>query len=276
MAATNPVFSISSENIKTTNGDVEKKGSATSGQISGGISTSSKYTPFFNNSDSALTLVTNGENLSSSDLSSKPSTVSIPEKHSEHREDTTIALVAQIVAALIVAGIGTVGAGLLLDTVQEWTVYQNVSEMFIMVPPLLGLKGNLEMTLASRLSTLAHLGVLNDPKERWLNFGSNLALTQTQAITFACLAALVAVFLGGIRTRELRFGNFLLLCSAGMVAASGAALFLGILMVSVILAARHCKINPDNIATPLAASFGDLLTVSRKNDYQKILHRSLI
>lgn len=36
---------------------------------------------------------------------------------------------------------------------QHWPVFTNVSEVVILVPPLLGLKGNLEMTLASRLST---------------------------------------------------------------------------------------------------------------------------
>jgi len=32
-------------------------------------------------------------------------------------------------------------------------VFLNIPEIFILVPALLGLKGNLEMTLASRLST---------------------------------------------------------------------------------------------------------------------------
>lgn len=38
-------------------------------------------------------------------------------------------------------------------SLQHWTVFTEVSEVFILVPALLGLKGNLEMTLASRLST---------------------------------------------------------------------------------------------------------------------------
>lgn len=38
-------------------------------------------------------------------------------------------------------------------SLQHWTVFTDVSEVFILVPALLGLKGNLEMTLASRLST---------------------------------------------------------------------------------------------------------------------------
>ena len=36
---------------------------------------------------------------------------------------------------------------------KHWEVFQEVTEIFILVPSALGLKGNLEMTLASRLST---------------------------------------------------------------------------------------------------------------------------
>ena len=62
-----------------------------------------------------------------------------------------------------------VGAGLVLDSVQYWAVFRSLPELFIMVtiiiiiiiiiimmiiivqvPALIGLKGNLEMTLASR------------------------------------------------------------------------------------------------------------------------------
>lgn len=53
-----------------------------------------------------------------------------------------------------------------------------VSELFIMVPALLGLKGNLEMTLASRLSTHANLGHLDKREECISMIIGNLALIQ--------------------------------------------------------------------------------------------------
>lgn len=41
----------------------------------------------------------------------------------------------------------------LLFSSQHWEAFRYITEIFILVPALLGLKGNLEMTLASRLST---------------------------------------------------------------------------------------------------------------------------
>lgn len=97
----------------------------------------------------------------------------------EMPSESARAMVLQILVPFLLAGFGTVMAGTLLELVQvsmaddvvwvdcEWVQYQwmfvllgqhwevflNVTEIFILVPPLLGLKGNLEMTLASRLST---------------------------------------------------------------------------------------------------------------------------
>lgn len=61
---------------------------------------------------------------------------------------------------------------------QHWDVFQYVTEVFILVPALLGLKGNLEMTLASRLSTQANLGHMDSRKEQWKLIAGNMALIQ--------------------------------------------------------------------------------------------------
>jgi solute carrier family 41 len=50
-----------------------------------------------------------------------------------------------------------VAAGVVFDHVQHWEFYVNVKAIFTLIPALLGLKGNLEMTLASRLIYLYKL-----------------------------------------------------------------------------------------------------------------------
>ncbi|XP_074196544.1 solute carrier family 41 member 3 isoform X11 [Rhinolophus sinicus] len=121
---------------------------------------------------------------------------------------------------------------------QHWPVFMEVKDLLTLVPPLVGLKGNLEMTLASRLSTAV------------------------QATVVGFLAAMAALMLGALSTEELDFEKVKLLCASSVITAFLAAFALGMLMVCIVIGARKLGVNPDNIATPIAASLGDLITLS--------------
>ncbi|CAN7982295.1 unnamed protein product [Ixodes pacificus] len=168
----------------------------------------------------------------------------------------------QVFVPFLIAGFGTVGAGLVLDIIQHWQVFQKVSELFILVPALLGLKGNLEMTLASRLSTQANLGRMDTAAEQWRMATGSLALLQIQATVVGFLASIFAVVMGWIPDGEFSWQHALLLCSSSLFTASVASLVLGTVMIGVVILSRKCHINPDNVATPIAASLGDLTTLA--------------
>lgn len=81
-------------------------------------------------------------------------------------------------------------AGVLLDSLRHFKAFRKFPELFILVPALLGLKGNLEMTLASRLSTHANLGRLSDFSEAAV---ANLSLVQLQGIVVGGVAAVIPI-----------------------------------------------------------------------------------
>ncbi|KAM6937874.1 solute carrier family 41 member 2 [Xenentodon cancila] len=176
--------------------------------------------------------------------------------------ESACSMVLQILVPFLLAGLGTVSAGMLLDVVQSWDVFQEVTEIFILVPAVLGMKGNLEMTLASRLSTAVNAGKMEPAREKWMLIVGNLVLKQLQATVLGLLASLMATLLGWMAEGKMPFNHIVLLCSTSVSTAFLASLFQGIIMVGVIIGSKRMGINPDNVATPMAASFGDLITLA--------------
>ena len=73
----------------------------------------------------------------------------------------------------------------------------------------------------------------------------------------AALATAVSLILG----RDLHISHMLLLGASSMSTAAIASAALGTIMIIVIVVSYVVRINPDNVATPIAASLGDLVTL---------------
>ncbi|XP_050480907.1 solute carrier family 41 member 1-like [Bombus huntii] len=192
----------------------------------------------------------------------------------QFRDENVWSISIQMFVPFLLAGFGMVAASMLLDVVQHWPVYQTVSEVYILVPALLGLKGNLEMTLASRFSTHANLGHMDTKKQQWTLIVGNLALIQCQATVVGLLASLAAIILGWIPEAQFDIYHALLLCASALVTASIASFLLSLVMVAVILLSKRINIDPDNIATPIAASLGDLTTLMLLSGIASLLFKA--
>ncbi|KAG8818832.1 hypothetical protein FRC18_012315 [Serendipita sp. 400] len=90
---------------------------------------------------------------------------------------------------LMFALLGTFLTGELLELLATWEAFKAINELFVLVPMLLNLKGNLEMNLSARLSTASNMGDLDSRIMRRQLMLGNLSLLQVQAILVSCLAA---------------------------------------------------------------------------------------
>lgn len=208
----------------------------------------------------SLVAIVNCENQEQERISSHK----MPERH--------WATALQVAVPFIIAGAGTIGAGLVLGQVTKWPVFQNVSEVLILVPALLGLKGNLDMCLASRLSTQANLGNMVNRRDRWHHIVGNIALVQVQAVVCALLVAMFAVSLGAIVSGTFIWRHALLLAAASVITSTTSCLVLDFVMIAVILISRRLHVNPDNVATPLAASVGDVVSITLLANIASLLY----
>ncbi|KAJ7414793.1 Solute carrier family 41 member 2 [Willisornis vidua] len=164
--------------------------------------------------------------LQEDNLSSDSNEDVIVEGSRKQPKESSSIMALQILVPFLLAGFGTVSAGMVLDIVQ------------------------------------VNIGKMDSPIEKWNLIIGNLALKQVQATVVGFLAAVAAVILGWIPEGKYRFDHSVLLCSSSVATAFIASLLQGIIMVGVIVGSKKTGINPDNVATPIAASFGDLITLA--------------
>lgn len=119
------------------------------------------------------------------------------------------------------------------------------------------------------------------------NFSIIFSTFQCQATVVGFLGSVVAIVMGALKSHEVELDHALLLCASSLVTASVASFVLGVyneyivknmyynvrfctdsfccaglITAAVIVLSRHCNINPDNVATPIAASLGDITSLS--------------
>lgn len=187
-------------------------------------------------------------------------------------EESPLRVLLTITFSFFIAGFGMVGAGILLDVVQNWPLYENINEILILVPPLLGLKGNLEMTLASRLSTQVNIGKIHDYKTTVSALVGNSVIIQLQSIIVGFLASFLAALFEFIYTRQFNPNHLLIVITSSVGTASLASLLLASLVMGIIIISHKKNVNPDNIATPIASSLGDVVTLAILSGFGTFLY----
>ncbi|KAJ8957968.1 hypothetical protein NQ318_001969, partial [Aromia moschata] len=191
-------------------------------------------------------------------------------EHLEHEKWYSITI--QVFIPFFIAGIGTIGAGIVLGNATQLEVFKDIKALLVLVPALLGLKGNLDMCLASRLSTQANLGNMKHKKELFKMIIGNVILVQIQAIVASCLVSVFAVSTSAAINGNFEWLHTLLLATASVLTATLSCFVLDFVLVSVIIISHRINLNPDNLATPMAASIGDVVSLTVLSCWATLLY----
>ncbi|KAI0628786.1 hypothetical protein C8Q77DRAFT_339917 [Trametes polyzona] len=209
-------------------------------------------------------------------------------------------IVIETAPTLLLTTTGLLFTGEILDIVSHWKAMSRIDELIMIIPVVLNLKGNLEMNLSARLGTAANMGDLDHPSKRHSIILGNLSLLQVQATIVSFVAVCVSFLMGlvvtagtessaeppGDVTREIIRGlytrgvhkpkphkppmplppsgpaEFIMVASSAMCAACASSVLLGAFMCMLVVVCRRFGLDPDNIAPPVAACLGDLVTLS--------------
>ena len=133
----------------------------------------------------------------------------------------------------------------------------------------------------SRCYLRAYPGSPQKPAERFMLACSELIAVcmpfslQTQALVVALLASVVAISLGWVKEGMDKhfWQHSALLIASSLFTASIASLVLCFIVCTVVYISHQIHVNPDNVATPIAASLGDITTLALMSSSANFLYQ---
>jgi mgtE-like transporter len=158
---------------------------------------------------------------------------------------------------LILLGIGEIFAGRLFGGMSK--LLMDHPGLIVLIPALIGLKGNIDITLGSRLGSAIHLGLIS-PGNVWndemrQNVGAAFVLTAVMTIIAGILAYATSFIIGSDTTDLIQL--VIISFTAGMV--SGIVLIF--ITIGIIFISIKFQLDPDNITAPSLATLGDIITI---------------
>ena len=168
------------------------------------------------------------------------------------------ASIRQSLAALLVASLGNLAAGLTLGAITG--TIEDLPGLLVLVPAAIGMRGNIFGTLGSRLGTAIHQGTFNLSRRPDTVVGQNVlasaVLTLSVSAALAVLAKTVAVGFGV--SSSISVADFLVISVLGGVLSS-----VVVLAITLLVAASAVRFgwDMDNVSAPLVTAAGDVATL---------------
>ncbi|NLI62087.1 MAG: divalent cation transporter [Methanosarcinaceae archaeon] len=157
----------------------------------------------------------------------------------------------------LIAVVGGIISGILLSGMTE--EIEMIPGLLVLVPGIMGLRGNISSSLGSRLTSAIHMGLIDGVdwknKELQNNIVGSMVLTVIISFLLGVLSHSVSVVLG------LQSAGLLKLTFISVTAGFISGILLAILSAYLAVGTFRLGLDPDNIVTPAIATVGDILSM---------------
>ncbi|KAJ6223813.1 hypothetical protein RDWZM_002358 [Blomia tropicalis] len=163
---------------------------------------------------------------------------------------------------LLISGFIQLYAGYLLFDPKHNVAISKIGGLLAMIPPLMDLKGNLEITMASRISTVANTtDNMKTIHGMGKMVGKNAVLVQCQVTIVGLFAVILAATFSHFQHSPITMDRLAMLSAISLLTSTITCTMLGSVMTVGICLLSQSGYDPDDVATSIAASTGDLITI---------------
>uniref|UniRef100_A0AC35U3Y8 MgtE domain-containing protein n=1 Tax=Rhabditophanes sp. KR3021 TaxID=114890 RepID=A0AC35U3Y8_9BILA len=159
-------------------------------------------------------------------------------------------------------GLGVIGmeiAGYVLHSFFE--MLEDPQSLFLpnIITPLIGAKGNIEMTMSSRIGTLIHKNKFRSWKQQLKYSSANIGAVHVQGICVGVLLSCINIL---INFPKMQNDDMVYSCTIVTLTCAIAPVLISFFLILLSIGLAKFKIDPDTILSPLAALSGDAITVT--------------
>lgn len=173
-------------------------------------------------------------------------------------------ILKESIPILLLTTVGGVIAGVILEDMQNKLV--EIPGLLVLLPAILGMRGNISGALGSRLSSALHLGLI-EPRLRWnKTISDNVWASIILNVMMSFFLGVVAYYVyelahsSGLSHFE-EHASILKLTAISLIAGVLAGLILTLLTIATAVFTFGHDIDPDNVLMPSLSTVGDILTI---------------
>lgn len=166
-------------------------------------------------------------------------------------------IIKQSLPVLLLLGIGQFAAGNILSNMIP--IFKLIPGLIVIVPSIIGLRGNISSSLGARLGSAVHLGVINIDRIFNEETKENVRASTSLSIIMSILIGIT----GYLTTYLMGFPvvNPFVLTAITFITGTLAGVILAFTTVGIVAIAVRMGIDPDNVTVPALATVADVVTL---------------